>query len=344
MPLISTGRVEDFWYTRTCLVAGQRRRAFIGRGEKQVGQSDTSGALRVGTRGSLLARTQTGWVVDQLRTANPGVEVTIEIIQTTGDLRRDIPFAAVGTKGMFVKEIEQALLDGHIDVGVHSLKDMPSELPEGLELACVPVRENPYDALLTRSAVSLSDLPIGAVVGTSSIRRQAQLRYFRQDLKMEELRGNLDTRLRKLEEGQYDAVVLAAAGLNRMGWGDRISEELSPNICVPAAGQGALALETRVGDAVTLNRLLVVHDPESADAIAAERAFLAALGGGCSVPAGAHAAIEGERLSLVAMVAAPDGSRLVRARESDNRANAAALGARIAQRLLNDGGRELLQR
>jgi hydroxymethylbilane synthase len=309
-----------------------------------VEQSDTTGVLRVGTRGSLLARTQTGWVVDQLRKANPGVEVTIEIIQTTGDLRRDVPYAAVGTKGMFVKEIEQALLECRIDVGVHSLKDMPSELPAGLELACVPVRENPYDALLARYAAALTDLPVGAVVGTSSIRRQAQLRHFRPDLKLEELRGNLDTRLRKLDEGQYDAIVLAAAGLHRLGWGDRITEELSPDICVPAAGQGALALETRVGDIATLKRLSALHDQEAADAIAAERAFLAALGGGCSVPAGAHAAIDGDRLSLVAMVAAPDGSRLLRARESDTRANAAELGARIAQRLLNDGGRELLQR
>ncbi len=303
-----------------------------------------AGSIRIGTRGSLLARTQTEWVAEQLRRANPGLHLEIEIIQTTGDLRRDVPFAAVGTKGMFVKEIEQALLEGRIDVGVHSLKDMPSELPAGLELACVPVRENPYDALLARSWGSLAELPSGARVGTSSVRRSAQILHFRPDLRIEELRGNLDTRIRKLDEGEYEAIVLAAAGLNRLGWGERITEQLSRDVCVPAAGQGALALETRAGDSATLLRLSAVHHPDSADAIATERAFLAALGGGCSVPAGAHAEVQGTRISLVAMIAAPDGSRLVRAEESDDRSRAEALGERVARRLLSEGGQELLQR
>jgi hydroxymethylbilane synthase len=302
------------------------------------------GTLRIGTRGSLLARTQTEWIADRIREANPGLKLEIEIIQTTGDLRRDVPFAAVGTKGMFVKEIEQALLEGRIDLGVHSLKDMPSELPAGLELACVPVREDPFDALIARNGRSLKDLPEGAVVGTSSIRRSAQLRHYRPDLRIEELRGNLDTRMRKLDEGAYDAIVLAAAGLNRLGWGDRITERLTREICVPAAGQGALALETRAGDAATMRRLSRVNDPESADAVRAERAFLAALGGGCSVPAGAHAEVRGGRISIVAMIAAADGSRLLRAEESDGRERAAALGERIARRLLAAGGEQLLQR
>jgi hydroxymethylbilane synthase len=300
--------------------------------------------LRIGTRGSLLARTQTEWAAEQLRRARPGLTIHIEIIETTGDLRRDVPFAAVGTKGMFVKEIEQALADGRIDVGVHSLKDMPSELPAGLELACVPARENPYDALLARSHASLRGLPQGAVVGTSSVRRSAQIRHIRPDLQIVELRGNLDTRMRKLDEGQYDAIVLAAAGLNRLGLGSRITEELPIDICVPAAGQGALALETRVGDAETLALLAAIQDPDSADAIAAERAFLAALGGGCSVPAGALAELREGEISIAAMLAAPDGSRILRAADGDRRENAAALGARIAARLLDDGGRELLQR
>ena len=300
--------------------------------------------MRIGTRGSLLARTQTEWVAERLRQANPGLLLETQIIQTTGDLRRDVPFAAVGTKGMFVKEIETALLEGLIDIGVHSLKDMPSVLPDGLELACVPVRENPYDALLSRSGGALSDLPPGAVVGTSSVRRSAQLRHHRPDLIVRELRGNLDTRIRKMDEGEYDAIVLAAAGLNRLGWGDRITELLTSAVCVPAAGQGALALETRAGDAATLIRLSTIHDAESADAIATERAFLAALGGGCSVPAGAHAEVKGDRITLVATIAAPDGSRLVRAEESDDRSNAAALGERVAKRLLLDGGQELLSR
>jgi hydroxymethylbilane synthase len=313
-------------------------------GERKAEQGEKRGALRIGTRGSLLARTQTGWVVDQIRAANPGLQVVVEIIQTTGDMRRDVPFAAVGTKGMFVKEIEQALLDGVIDVGVHSLKDMPGELPAGLELACVPARESPYDALLTRGPKSIDELPQGAVVGTSSVRRQAQLRYLRPDLRLEELRGNLDTRLRKLDEGQYDAIVLAAAGLNRLGWGDRVTVLLSRDICVPAAGQGALALETRVADAATLDRLAPLNDRDSADSVAAERAFLAALGGGCSVPAGAHAVLDGDRISLVAMIAAPDGSQLLRAEQTDDRVNASDLGKRVAESLLKDGGRAILQR
>ena len=327
----------------------------------RTGSVNAAETIRIGTRGSLLARTQTEWVAERLRAAHPGLALDIRIIQTTGDLRRDVPFAAVGTKGMFVKEIEQALLEGRIDIGIHSLKDMPSELPEGLELACVPVRENPFDALLTRSGGKsaaadntqrvpapfgggLRELPEGALVGTSSVRRSAQLRHYRPDLRIEELRGNLDTRIRKLDAGDYDAIVLAAAGLNRLGWGDRITEQLSPDVCVPAAGQGALALETRTGDAETLRWLAAIHDRDSADAIATERAFLTALGGGCSVPAGAFAEVRMGRISLIATIAAPDGSLLLRAADSDDRSCAAALGERIANRLLSQGGRELLQR
>jgi hydroxymethylbilane synthase len=306
--------------------------------------TDTTSLLRIGTRGSLLARTQTGWVADLIRAAHPGLTVEIEIIQTTGDLRRDVPFAAVGTKGMFVKEIEQALLEGQIDLGVHSLKDMPSELPDGLELACVPVRESPFDALIGRTASKLCDLPEGAVVGTSSTRRSAQLRHLRPDLRIEELRGNLDTRIRKLDEGQYDAIVLAAAGLNRLGWGDRVTETLGPDLCVPAAGQGALALEIRTEDDITRERLTSVHDQDSADAIAAERAFLAALGGGCSVPAGAFATVNGRQLSIVAMIAALDGSRVIRGEAQGGRESAVPLGSILAGKLLSEGANELLQR
>jgi hydroxymethylbilane synthase len=300
--------------------------------------------MRVGTRGSLLARTQTQWTMDLLSRANPGLALELHVIQTTGDLRRDVPFAAVGTKGMFVKEIEQALLDGAIDVGIHSLKDMPSELPAGLDLSCVPPREDPLDALLTRSGDLLDALPPGAAVGTSSVRRAAQLRSVRPDLRIEELRGNLDTRIRKLDEGRYDAIVLAAAGLVRLGWGDRITQRLAPDVCVPAAGQGALAIETRTDDAVTRELLQPIHDLDAADAVAAERAFLQALGGGCSVPAGAFATIEGAQIRLVAMIAAPDGSRVLRAEESGARSDARALGAEIAARLLHAGGQDLLGR
>lgn len=305
--------------------------------------SEVKITLRIGTRGSLLARTQTGMVVEQLQAANPHVKIETQIIQTTGDVQRNVPFAQVGTKGMFVKEIEQALLDGTIDVGVHSLKDMPSELPEGLELACVPAREDPLDALLSRNGLLFAQLPQNAVVGTSSLRRKAQLLALRPDLKVTELRGNLDTRMRKLDDGEYDAILLAVAGLNRLGLGDRITERLAPQICVPAAGQGALALETRVGDAGTLALLQALHDPDTAAAVTAERAFLEALGGGCSVPAGALATIHGKRLHLVGLIAAPNGERVVRAEREGEISAAAQIGAELSAMLLNQGGRELLK-
>lgn len=305
--------------------------------------SDGGRKLRVGTRGSLLARTQTGMVVERLQAANPQVTIEIQIIQTTGDVQRDVPFAQVGTKGMFVKEIEQALLDGTIDVGVHSLKDMPSELPEGLELACVPAREDPLDALLSRGGLTFARLPLHAVVGTSSLRRKAQLHALRPDLRVEELRGNLDTRMRKLDAGHYDAILLAVAGLNRLGLGERITERLAPDICVPAAGQGALALETRCGDAETLSLLQAVHDPISAATVTAERAFLAALGGGCSIPAGALASVQGTRLHLIGLIAAPDGSVVLRAERTGDLSEAAQIGAELSATLLAQGGRDLLK-
>ena len=305
--------------------------------------SDGGRKLRVGTRGSLLARTQTGMVVERLQAANPQVTIEIQIIQTTGDVQRDVPFAQVGTKGMFVKEIEQALLDGTIDVGVHSLKDMPSELPEGLELACVPAREDPLDALLSRGGLTFARLPLHAVVGTSSLRRKAQLHAMRPDLHVEELRGNLDTRMRKLDAGHYDAILLAVAGLNRLGLGERITERLAPDICVPAAGQGALALETRCGDAETLSLLQAVHDPISAATVTAERAFLAALGGGCSIPAGALASVQGTRLHLIGLIAAPDGSVVLRAERTGDLSEAAQIGAELSATLLAQGGRDLLK-
>lgn len=305
--------------------------------------SERENRLRVGTRGSLLARAQTEGIVAQLRALHPSLEIVMEIIQTTGDVRRDVPFAQIGTKGMFVKEIEQALSDGRIDLGVHSLKDMPGELPDGLQLACVPTREDPRDALLTRNGLTLETLPQGALVGTSSLRRQAQLRAYRSDLRLAELRGNLDTRLRKLDAGDYDAIVLACAGLNRLGLADRISERLSPAVCVPAVGQGALALETRDDDPQTQAWLTPLHDPDTADAVAAERGFLAALGGGCTVPVGALAQVKADQVQLEALIAAPDGSQTLRETLSGPRAEAVSLGAKLAERLLARGGDAFLK-
>jgi len=299
--------------------------------------------LKVGTRGSLLARTQTETVVELLQTARPGLVITTEIIQTTGDQRRDVPFAAVGTKGMFVKEIEDALLENRIEVGVHSLKDMPGLLPHGLTLAAYPAREDARDALISRSGATLADLPMGATVGTSSTRRQALLRAFRPDLKVMELRGNLDTRLRKLDEGQYDAIVLACAGLHRLGLDARITERIAPEVCLPPPGQGALALEIRSYDYETLALLAPLNDVDTIAAVTAERAFQAAIGGGCTVPVGAYATLRGDILTLQAIIASPDGSQIVGHTETGTRDEAEQIGRNVARFLLDSGGAELLR-
>ncbi|MFB3829961.1 MAG: hydroxymethylbilane synthase [Bryobacteraceae bacterium] len=276
------------------------------------------------SRGSQLALWQARWISGQL----PGSR--IEIVKTTGDRITDAPLPQIGGKGLFTKEIEEALLDGRGDVAVHSLKDLPTALPPGLVLAATPVREDARDAIL---GMKLADLPRGARVGTSSPRRAAQLRAVRPDLVIDSLRGNLDTRLRKLAEGQYGAIVLALAGLKRMGWTDRVAEVLDPEIMCPAVGQGALGIETRED-----GRRLVAfldHAPTRA-AVAAERAMLEALGGGCQLPMGAYARLEGDRLRVLGMVASPDGSRVVRAEVSGSAADAEAAGRELAARLTRD--------
>lgn len=300
----------------------------------------------MGTRNSLLARTQTNWVAAQLQTIYTHLEIQIVEIQTTGDQRRDVPFAQVGTKGMFVKEIEQALLQGQIDVGVHSLKDMPSDLPEGLTLACVPEREEPWDALISPYG-NIASLPPGATVGTSSVRRQAQLRLHRPDLRLIELRGNLDTRLRKLDAGEYDAILLACAGLQRMGLAHRITQRLPLEICVPAVGQGALALEIRSHETATTpaihDLLAPLNHPPSADAVTAERGFQRALEGGCTVPAGAVAFTAEDRIEITALIANAGGTAMVRETLHGRRSEAEDLGRTLAVRLLAGGGSRLLE-
>jgi hydroxymethylbilane synthase len=291
--------------------------------------------FRVGTRGSQLAVAQTQQVIDALAAARPDVQFARVVIKTTGDLRVGVPFAAVGTKGMFVKEIEEALLAGEVDLAVHSLKDLPGELPDGLRIGAVPPRADPRDALLS-AGPGLMDLPAGARVGTSSRRRQALLAAARPDLTYLELRGNLDTRLRKLDSGQYDAIVLACAGLERLGLAHRIVERLSPQQSVPAPGQGALALEMRESDKRVRQLLRPFDDPAARDAVTAERAFQAALNGGCEVPAGAYATVDADRLWLTAVLAA-DGEPLRRTEQSGPRADAAAIGARAAAALLAPG-------
>ncbi len=290
--------------------------------------------LVIASRGSQLALWQARWVAAQLAAA--GHPCRIEIVKTTGDKITDVPLAKVGSKGLFTKEIEEALLDGRADLAVHSLKDLPTELPEGLVLAAVPEREDPRDAVVGRK---LADLPLGAKVGTSSLRRAAQLRQLRPDLQVESVRGNLDTRLRKLDEGQYDAILLAAAGLKRLGWGDRIAEILPPEQMCPAVGQGALAIETRAG----FEKVAMLDHADTHIAVVAERAVLAALGGGCQVPIGAYAAVSEGRVRVLAIVAAPDGTQVIRAEAEGEVADAADVGARLAADLLERGAREILE-
>lgn len=293
--------------------------------------------LRIGSRGSQLALWQARWVAAEL--ARLGVETELEIIKTTGDKITDVPLAKVGSKGLFTKEIEEALLEGRIDLAVHSLKDLPTVLPPGLTVAAIPARETPYDALV---GCKLGDLPHGAHVGTSSLRRSAQLKKLRPDLRIESVRGNLDTRLRKLDEGQFDAIMLAGAGLRRLGWGDRIAELLPPDVMCPAVGQGALAIETRddAGDAYRICHQL--DDAPTRAAVTAERAVLAALGGGCQVPIGAHAVVTGETMALRSVVIDPDGQTFILDETEGSAAEAAALGAAAAERLLAAGARIIL--
>ncbi len=293
--------------------------------------------LVIASRGSQLALWQANWVKGQL--AALGHESRIEIIKTTGDKITDVPLAKVGTKGLFTKEIEEALLDGRADLAVHSLKDLPTELPAGLVLAAVPPREDPRDAIVGRR---LADLPAGAKVGTSSLRRSAQLKKLRPDLVIESVRGNLDTRLRKLDEGQYDAIVLAAAGLRRLGWGDRIAETLGSDVMCSAVGQGALAIETREAGA-GYDAVRALDDPATHSAVLAERGVLGSLGGGCQVPIGAHARISDGRLFLLGVVAAPDGSELIRAEADGPVVDAEPLGRALGALLLERGAKRILE-
>jgi hydroxymethylbilane synthase len=293
--------------------------------------------LVIASRGSQLALWQAHWVEAQLTAA--GHECRIEIIKTTGDKITDVPLAKVGGKGLFTKEIEEALLDGRAHLAVHSLKDLPTELPEGLVLAAVPRREDSRDAVIGKR---LADLPQGARVGTSSLRRSAQLRKLRPDLVVESIRGNLDTRLRKLDEGQYDAILLAAAGLKRLGWAERIAEILPADVMCSAVGQGALAIETlAAGPGFDACRAL--DHPATHAAVTAERGVLASLGGGCQVPIGAHATVDGDTIHLLGVVASPDGAEIIRAESQGSVAEAERLGRTLGETLLAKGARAILE-
>ncbi|WP_310551413.1 hydroxymethylbilane synthase [Paenibacillus glufosinatiresistens] len=303
----------------------------------------------VGSRQSALALTQTGQVIADLErlAAEHGMEVAFEVhkIITKGDRILDVTLSKVGGKGLFVKEIEQAMLDRRIDMAVHSMKDMPSELPEGLMNGAVPERVDPRDCLISREGLTLAQLPSGSRVGTSSLRRSSQLASLRPDLRIEPVRGNIDSRLGKLASGEYDAILLAAAGLHRMGWLDRVTEYLALSLCIPAVGQGSLGIECREDDAELRKLLALYNDPATAVTVEAERAFLGALNGGCQVPIGAHAVLEktgaaGGSMTLTGMVGTPDGGTILR--ESRIGDDPIRLGLEVAAALRAQGAEAIL--
>jgi hydroxymethylbilane synthase len=299
--------------------------------------------LVIGTRGSKLALWQAEWVHARLRELEPGLAVSLKRIKTSGDTIIDTPLATIGGKGLFIKEIEEALLRGDIDLAVHSMKDVPTRLPPGLEILAIPEREDPRDVLIARNNVSLERLVSGSRIGTSSLRRQAQLLHYRPDLSFQILRGNLDTRLRKLEAGEYDGIILAAAGIKRLGWSDRVTEYLSPDVCLPAIGQGALALEGRTDDGFVQAVVTRLDHHPTRVAVTAERALLERLEGGCQVPIAAHAAITNGTVTLNALIAGVNGRRLVRDSVHGPMRDAHRLGIELAERLLALGGDEILK-
>jgi hydroxymethylbilane synthase len=298
--------------------------------------------VRIGTRGSMLAKWQAEFVRKKILEAT-GVDAEIVIIKTAGDKLQTASFAQIGGKGVFIKELEEALLNEEIDLAVHSVKDIPTEVPSRL---CFPVicrREDSRDCLVAAKNETLSTLRKGARIGTSSLRRQAQIRHARPDLDVRELRGNVDTRLRKVASGEYDAILLAKAGLDRLGWSNRISEVLSPQVCMPAVGQGALGVQARLKENELADALAPLDDFETRQSIVAERSLLAALEGGCQVPLGAWARFERGELAIDAVVCSPDGAQHVRQRATAPPDQARELGQRVAQMLIDSGAREILE-
>lgn len=299
--------------------------------------------LRIGTRASQLALWQANWVKSELEKRYPDLEVSLVKIKTTGDKILDVPLAMVGGKGLFTKEIEEAMLAGEIEVAVHSMKDVPTFFPAGLGLRCITEREDPRDIVILRPGVAgWQDLPIGGRVGTSSLRRKAMLLHSRPDLQMVDIRGNVETRIRKLTEDNLDAVVLAAAGMHRLGFAGRISEYLPVDVSLPAIGQGALGLESRLDDAETNALIDFFNHPPTACAVTAERALLARLEGGCQVPIAAYGTVAGEELTLTGLVASVDGLQMLKKTVSGPVGEAARLGVSLADDLLIKGAGKIL--
>jgi hydroxymethylbilane synthase len=303
----------------------------------------TEEVIRIATRKSQLALWQAEHVAERLRRTCPGVRVELLALSTQGDRILDVPLAKIGGKGLFVKELEAALLEGRADLAVHSIKDVPMELPEGLEMPVILEREDPHDALVSVHFDTLAGLPQGACVGTSSLRRQCQLRALRPDLRLEDLRGNVNTRLRRLDQGEYDAIVLAAAGLRRLGLPERIRALLPEHELLPAVGQGAIGIEIRAADIRLRERLGALHHPQTAACVLAERALNRALQGGCQVPIAGFAEYHDGGLRLRALVGSLDGRRIVRGERAGPVADAAAIGTALAQELLARGAEALLR-
>ena len=299
----------------------------------------------IGTRGSKLALWQTNWVKRELERAYPGLQIEVQIISTKGDRVQDVSLPKLGEqgKGLFTKELEDAMIAGAIDLAVHSLKDLPTELPDRLHIGAICEREDVRDALVARTGInSFDDLSVGAKLGTSSLRRQAQIRARRPDLVILPVRGNVDTRLRKLDEGNFDAIILAAAGLHRLGFSSRITEHLSAQLVLPAVGQGALAIETRLDDASINQIVAAINHEQTRLACEAERAFLKGLGGGCLVPIAGHARVEADTLTLAGLVASVDGTKIVRDQRKGPARAAESIGKELADELLKRGADRIL--
>lgn len=297
----------------------------------------------VGTRDSALALWQTNWVVDNLRKLNPGRSFKVVSMKTQGDKILDVALAKIGDKGLFTKELEVGMLAGEIDFAVHSMKDLPTVLPEGLTIGAICKRHDPSDVLIAQSSVGLKDMPEGAKIGTSSLRRVAQLSKFRPDLEMVSLRGNLNTRMAKLERENLDGIILAAAGVERMGWSDRITERIPFDVCLPAVGQGSVGIEIRENDSEVYEVVNKLNHAPSEAAIVAERAMLKKLEGGCQIPIGALGRVDGDKMTLEGCVASLNGEKLIRNKVEGSVSEAASLGVALAEKLLDMGAMEILK-
>ncbi len=300
------------------------------------------GSIIIGTRGSKLALWQAHWVKSEIEKNHPELTVELSVIKTKGDKILDVPLAKVGGKGLFVKEIEDALLSGKIDLAIHSMKDVPAEIPEGLTIGAIPLRENPQDVILSRNNLKLMDLPKQAKVGTSSLRRSSQIRKIRPDLEILPLRGNIDTRLRKLDEGEFDAIVLAAAGVRRLGFADRISEYLPPEKVLPSVGQGALCIEIRLADPRIEAIVRTMDHSDTNTVVSGERAFLHRLEGGCQIPIAAHGKVDGKDFTMTGLVADLTGETIIKETLTGPREDSVALGIALADRLLARGAKTIL--